>query len=137
MIERAFRAVVACVAAAAPLTGAACCEHAAWKGWPAWLRARAAPSPPAPVPPPRPPTPRPPRSHHHQHRPAYMLRSAGGMPIGMPMAGASAQSLIHGGGQVGSGALGHSVAANSMLSPAGQGGVLDHSQVSQQLPSSV
>ncbi|KAL4437767.1 hypothetical protein ABPG77_005679 [Micractinium sp. CCAP 211/92] len=60
---------------------------------------------------------------------SHMGMVGGGMPIGMPMAGASAQSLIHGAGQVGSGALGHSVAANSMLSPAGQGGVLDHSQL--------
>lgn len=49
--------------------------------------------------------------------------------MGMPMAAAGAQALIHGGAQGGSGGLGHSAAANPMLSPAGPGGVLDHSQV--------
>lgn len=52
---------------------------------------------------------------------------AGGVPMGMPMAAAGAQALIHGGGQGGGGGLGHAAAASPMLPAAGQGGGLDHS----------
>lgn len=59
----------------------------------------------------------------------HMGMLGGGIHMGMPMAAAGAQALIHGGAQGGSGGLGHSAAANPMLSPAGPGGVLDHSQL--------